>query len=66
MEQEKANEHAQESVPIDKVESSSGRTADVADDEVDRIRGTTDGGVERTGPDLCIGREVVGLASDLE
>lgn len=62
----KTKEHVQESVPIDEVESGSGRTTNVAHDKVDRISATTDRSVERTGPDLCVWREVVGRASDLE
>ena len=62
----KKAENVQESVPIDKVKATSGRAAKVVDNKVNRTRAATDGSIERTWPDLCVGREVVGCAPDVE
>ena len=64
--EKKTAENVQESVPQDKADGRSGRRANVTDNQVDRIGATTDESVERTWPDLCVGREVVGRVPDVE
>lgn len=56
----------QEGIPVDKVEARPRRTSEVTDNEVDFTRATGNSSIEATRPDLPIGRQLVGVASDIE
>lgn len=54
-------EALEESVAVDEVETLATGRAEVVDNEVDVVGGTTDVGVERTRPDLGVRGESVGV-----
>ena len=73
MSTERRDEDVQEFVPVDKVNTrlKFGRVfvvdvSDVVDDEVDLVRATTNGCIERTRPGLRIRRQNEWFAPDLE
>ena len=53
-------EPLQEGLPVDKVQALATGLPEITNDEVDLARRAADGGVERSRPDLGVGRELKG------
>ena len=58
--------HVQEAIAIAKVKARARWVADIVDDEVYRTGVPSDGGIQRTRPNLSVWREAIGSTSDVE